>query len=135
MLFEEGLDKVFLRHQLLAEAVRRAVAVWKNGLAIDFNVLEPSERCDAVTTVRMTDDRSPDALHEYCNAKCGVVLGAGFGRMKGNSFRIAHMGHVNAPTVLGTLGVIEMALDALHIPHGKGGVQAAIEWLSGTVKP
>jgi alanine-glyoxylate transaminase/serine-glyoxylate transaminase/serine-pyruvate transaminase len=37
--------------------------------------------------------------------------------------------------VLGTLGVIEMALDALHIPHGKGGVQAAIEWLSETVRP
>jgi alanine-glyoxylate transaminase/serine-glyoxylate transaminase/serine-pyruvate transaminase len=36
--------------------------------------------------------------------------------------------------VLGILGVIEMGLAALHIPHGKGGVQAAIEWLSETVK-
>ena len=55
--------------------------------------------------------------------------------MKGRAFRIAHMGHINAPMVLGVLGVIEMALTALHIPHGKGGVQAAIEWLSETVKP
>jgi alanine-glyoxylate transaminase / serine-glyoxylate transaminase / serine-pyruvate transaminase len=55
--------------------------------------------------------------------------------MKGKAFRIAHMGHLNAPMVLGTLGVIEMALSALHIPHGKGGVQTAIEWLSGAVKP
>jgi alanine-glyoxylate transaminase / serine-glyoxylate transaminase / serine-pyruvate transaminase len=135
MIFEEGLDRVFLRHRLLAEAVRRAVAVWKNGSVIEFNVLEPRERCDTVTTVLMSDGYSPDALHDYCSAKCGVVLGAGFGRMKGKAFRIAHMGHVNAPTVLGTLAVIEVAFDALHIPHEKGGVQAAIDWLGAAVKP
>jgi alanine-glyoxylate transaminase/serine-glyoxylate transaminase/serine-pyruvate transaminase len=37
--------------------------------------------------------------------------------MKGNAFRIAHMGHINAPMVLGALGVIEVGLDALRIPH------------------
>jgi alanine-glyoxylate transaminase/serine-glyoxylate transaminase/serine-pyruvate transaminase len=36
--------------------------------------------------------------------------------------------------VLGTLGVIEMALDALHIPDEKGRVQAAVDWLSETVR-
>jgi alanine-glyoxylate transaminase/serine-glyoxylate transaminase/serine-pyruvate transaminase len=55
--------------------------------------------------------------------------------MKGKAFRIAHMGHLNAPMVLGTLGVIEMGLGALRIPHGKGGVQAAVEWLSESVRP
>jgi len=44
------------------------------------------------------------------------------------------MGHVNAPMILGTLSVIEMALAALHIPHGKGGTQAAITWLGEQVK-
>jgi alanine-glyoxylate transaminase/serine-glyoxylate transaminase/serine-pyruvate transaminase len=43
------------------------------------------------------------------------------------------MGHINAPMILGTLGVIEMALRALDIPHGGGGVEAAIEWLSASV--
>ncbi len=43
--------------------------------------------------------------------------------------RIAHMGHVNAPTMLGALGVIEMGLIALDIPHGSGGTQKAIEYL------
>jgi alanine-glyoxylate transaminase/serine-glyoxylate transaminase/serine-pyruvate transaminase len=59
MLFEEGLDNVFLRHRLLAEAVRRAVGVWRNGLAIDFNILEPGERCDTVTTVLMAEVAAP----------------------------------------------------------------------------
>jgi alanine-glyoxylate transaminase/serine-glyoxylate transaminase/serine-pyruvate transaminase len=36
--------------------------------------------------------------------------------------------------VLGTLGVVEMGLAALDIPHGKGGAQAAIDWLSSEVK-
>jgi alanine-glyoxylate transaminase / serine-glyoxylate transaminase / serine-pyruvate transaminase len=44
------------------------------------------------------------------------------------------MGHINAPMVLGTLGVIEMALAALRIGRGTGGVDAAIEWLSESVK-
>ena len=48
--------------------------------------------------------------------------------------RIAHMGHVNAPTMLGTLGVIEMGLIALDIPHGSGGTQKAIEYLGKNVK-
>jgi alanine-glyoxylate transaminase / serine-glyoxylate transaminase / serine-pyruvate transaminase len=135
MLFEEGLDNVFLRHRLLAEAVRRAVAVWQKGKAIEFNIAEPGERSDAVTTVLMGDGHNPSQLQDYCNTKCGVVLGAGFGKMKGKAFRIAHMGHLNAPMVLGTLGVIEMGLGALRIPHGKGGVQAAIEWLSESVRP
>jgi alanine-glyoxylate transaminase/serine-glyoxylate transaminase/serine-pyruvate transaminase len=44
------------------------------------------------------------------------------------------MGHVNAPMILGTLSVIEVALNALGIPHGKGGGQAAIDWLGEQVK-
>ena len=135
MLFEEGLDNVFLRHRLLAEAVRRAVAIWEKGRTLEFNIAEPSERSDAVTTVLMADGCDPGVLLDYCNNKCGVVLGAGFGKMKGKAFRIAHMGHINAPMVLGTLGVIEMGLNALGIPHGKGGVQAAVEWLSESVRP
>ena len=135
MLFEEGLDNVFLRHRLLAEAVRRAVAIWEKGRTLEFNIAEPGERSDAVTTVLMADGCDPGVLLDYCNNKCGVVLGAGFGKMKGKAFRIAHMGHINAPMVLGTLGVIEMGLNALGIPHGNGGVQAAVEWLSESVRP
>jgi alanine-glyoxylate transaminase/serine-glyoxylate transaminase/serine-pyruvate transaminase len=134
MLFEEGLDNVFLRHRLLAEAVCRAVSVWEKGKAIQFNVAEPSERSDAVTTVLLTNGCDPRLLLDYCNFKCGVALGRGLGKLNSKAFRIAHMGHINAPMVLGTLGVIEMALGALHIAHGTGGVEAAIEWLSESVK-
>ena len=133
LLFQEGLENVYRRHALLAEAVRRAVAVWAEGQAIGFNILEPSERCDTVTAV-LLNGRDPETLRAYCNEKCGVILGHGIGELSGKAFRVAHMGHVNAPMILGTLSVIEMALGALQVPHGKGGTQAAIEWLAQEVK-
>ena len=75
----------------------------------------------------------PAALQSYCKEKCGVVLGTGIGDLSGQAFRIAHMGHVNAPMILGTLAVIEVGLTALRIPHGEGGVDAAVKWLGQSV--
>src|ERR1700744_4228181 len=133
MLFEEKLPNVFLRHRLLGEAVRRAVAVWAEGQVLGFNIAEAAERSNTVTTVTMSNGHDPVALHRYCKEKCGVVLGTGIGDLQGAAFRIAHMGHVNAPMILGTLGVIEVGLQALNIPHGKGGTEAAINWLGESV--
>jgi alanine-glyoxylate transaminase / serine-glyoxylate transaminase / serine-pyruvate transaminase len=133
MLFQEGLPNVFRRHALLAEAVRRAIGVWAEGQVLSFNIIEPSERCDTVTPV-LTNGSDPDALRAYCDQQCGVVLGHGIGDLSGKAFRIAHMGHVNAPMILGTLSVVEMALAALKIPHGRGGAQAAIDWLGEQVR-
>jgi alanine-glyoxylate transaminase/serine-glyoxylate transaminase/serine-pyruvate transaminase len=130
MLFDEQLDNVFRRHCLLAEAVRRAVAVWSTGTMLDFNILEPRERSNTVTTVTIAQ---PAPLLAYCKNNCGVILGVGIGDLQGKAFRIAHMGHVNAPMILGTLGVIEMGLQALGIPHGKGGTEAAINFLGESV--
>lgn len=132
MLFDEGLENVFERHRVLARAVRAAVSVWAGGGALEFNITEPSERAPSVTTI-LTNGFDPGAMIEYCHEKCGVVLGIGIGDLKGRAFRIAHMGHVNAPMVLGTLGVVETALSALGIPRGTSGVQAAVEILARAV--
>ena len=64
-----------------------------------------------------------------------MVLGVGIGELSGKAFRIAHMGHVNAPMVIGALGAVEMGLAALGIPHGSGGVQAAVDYLGREVRP
>jgi len=133
MLFAEGLDKAAERHRLLAEAVRRAVTAWSAGGALELNIVEPAARSNSVTTVLMTNGHEPKPLLDYCSEKCGVVVGIGIGALNGKAFRIAHMGHVNAPMLLGTLAVIEIGLVALGIPHGKGGAQAAIDWLGKSV--
>ena len=135
MLFEEGLENVIERHRLLAEAVRRAVAAWAEGGAIELNITEPAERSNSVTTLLFNDGRDPMVLREYCQRKIGVVVGVGIGELGGKALRIAHMGHVNAPMILGTLGGFETGLIALDIPHGSGGLRAATEWLGSSVKP
>lgn len=134
LLLEEGLDNVLRRHRLLAEAARRAVAVWAEAGALEFNVVEPAERADSVTTVLLTGGRDPRALIDFCARHCGVVLGIGIGPLRATALRIAHMGHLNAPMLLGTLGGLEIGLVALGVPHGKGGLQAAIDWLGGSLR-
>jgi alanine-glyoxylate transaminase / serine-glyoxylate transaminase / serine-pyruvate transaminase len=133
LLFEEGMENAFRRHHLLAEATRHAVAVWAEGQALKFNIIAPRERSDTVSVV-LTKGCDPDAMRAWCRVNCGVVLGHGIGELSGKAFRVAHMGHVNAPMVLGMLSVIEMALAAMGIPHGSGGVQAAITWLARQVR-
>lgn len=133
MIHEEGLENAFRRHSLLGEAARRAVGAWTEGQVLGFNVAEPHERSNTVTTVTMTTGHDPAILQRYCKEKCGVVLGTGIGDLSGQAFRIAHMGHVNAPMLLGTLGVIEVGLNALKIPHGKGGLAAAAAYLGEQV--
>lgn len=133
MLHEEGLENAFRRHSLLGEAARRAVGAWSEGQVLGFNVAEPNERSNTVTTVTMTTGHDPAVLQRYCKEKCGVVLGTGIGDLSGQAFRVAHMGHVNAPMLLGTLGVIEIGLNALKIPHGKGGLEAAVSYLGEQV--
>lgn len=133
LLFEEGLEAAFRRHALLAEATRRAVEVWSENGVVAFNATEPEERADSVTTLRLLRDGVADALRDYCRTRCGVVLGHGIGPLNGKGFRIAHMGHVNAPMIFGTLGAVEMGLTALNLPHRRGGLQAAVEYLAAEV--
>ena len=133
ILFAEGLDDAARRHALLAEATRRAVTRWAEGQVLAFNIIKPEERANSITCVLM-QGQDPRPLLDYCRWKCGVIPGQGIGDLTGRAIRIAHMGHVNAPMVIGALGAIEMGLAALGIPHGRGGVQAAVEYLATQVK-
>jgi alanine-glyoxylate transaminase/serine-glyoxylate transaminase/serine-pyruvate transaminase len=132
LLKAEGLEAAIRRHALLADATRAAVGKWAEGQVLGFNIENPAERANSVTCV-LTEGVDPRPLLKYCREKCGVTLGVGLGDLDRKGFRIAHMGHVNAPMVLGTLGTVEMGLIALGIPHGSGGVQAAVEHLGREV--
>jgi alanine-glyoxylate transaminase/serine-glyoxylate transaminase/serine-pyruvate transaminase len=127
MIFAEGLEAVWRRHALLAAATQAAMAKWAEGQTLSFNVVEPSQRAPSVTTILVDGD--PTAITDYAQQVCGVTLGLAIGDLTGKAFRIAHMGHVNAPMVLGSLSAVEMALQAKRIPHGAGGVAAAIAYL------
>jgi alanine-glyoxylate transaminase / serine-glyoxylate transaminase / serine-pyruvate transaminase len=108
--------------------------VWAQGGALSLNAEEPRERSDSVTVIRL-EEKHAERLMDYCRNVCGVVLGVNIGELSGHGFRIGHMGDVTAATILGTLGVVETALAALSLPHGKGGVSAAIAYLAQATAP
>jgi alanine-glyoxylate transaminase/serine-glyoxylate transaminase/serine-pyruvate transaminase len=134
MILAEGLEAVWTRHRLLAGATHAAVTKWAEGQALSFNVIEPGQRAPSVTPVLVLGP-DPAAITDYTRDVCGVTLGVAIGELAGKAFRIAHMGHVNAPMVLGALGAVEMALQARGIAHGSGGLAAAVAYLGEMATP
>jgi len=45
-------------------------------------------------------------------------------------FRIGHLGHFNDLMLMGTLAGVEMGLALAGVPHRKGGVVAAMDYLA-----
>ncbi|MEO1468529.1 MAG: aminotransferase class V-fold PLP-dependent enzyme [Pseudomonadota bacterium] len=124
MLKEEGYENVWSRHRALADATRAAVAAWAAPGGLAFNVTEAAERSDVVTTV-LTGDVDAERLRNIAETRAGLTLGVGLGAFEGEAFRIGHMGHLNPPMLLGTLGTVEMVLKAMEAPMGGSGVAAA----------
>ncbi|MCR9134670.1 MAG: aminotransferase class V-fold PLP-dependent enzyme [Alphaproteobacteria bacterium] len=110
MMFEEGLPEVYRRHAAVATATRAAISAWEAAGAT-FNISEPASRSNSVSVFRF-DGTFAAEIVDYCRTQCGVTLGSGLGNLVKESIRIGHMGHVNAPTILGCLGSIDAALAA-----------------------
>jgi alanine-glyoxylate transaminase/serine-glyoxylate transaminase/serine-pyruvate transaminase len=125
MLHEEGLDNVFARHDRLAEAVRRAAKHW------GFEILCRDPKCysPTITAILLPDGHDADALRALALEHFNISYGASFGPYAGKYFRIGHLGDTNDGTMIGALAITEMALALAGIPHQKGGVQAAMDYL------
>ena len=126
MLHEEGLDNVFARHERLAEATRRAVKAW--GLEnLNKNAAQYSP---TITAILVPEGHDADKFRATALELFNISYGASFGQYAGKYFRIGHLGDINDGTLIGALGITEMALAAAGIPFKKGGVQAAVDYLS-----
>ncbi|WP_151446852.1 pyridoxal-phosphate-dependent aminotransferase family protein [Lacisediminimonas profundi] len=128
MLLEEGLDNVFARHHRHAEATRRAVRAW----GLEVLCLNPDEYSPVLTAVLMPEGHSADAFRKIVLERFNMSLGQGLGKVSGKVFRIGHLGDFNDLTLCGTLSGVEMGLAAAGVPHKKGGVQAALDYLAQT---
>lgn len=129
---EGGLEAVWHRHEVLASAVHAAVGAWSTPDGIGFVIPDPEHRSNAVTTV-LTGRWPSLEVARVCEAEMGLTLGAGIGGYEGRAFRIGHMGHLNPPMILGTLGTIEAALANLGVPLGGSGVAAAAETIAKAI--
>src|SRR5215467_13858224 len=131
MIEEEGLDAIFARHHRLAEATRRAVRVWRQNDGPEIFAINPRAQSDSITAVQVPEGYDADKVRQLCLDKFNVSLGGGLDLLRGRVFRIGHMGDLNEPMILGALAGVEMALDLTGVPHGKGGVAAAMDYLVG----
>jgi alanine-glyoxylate transaminase/serine-glyoxylate transaminase/serine-pyruvate transaminase len=131
MLHEEGLDNVFARHHRLAEATRRAARAW----GLDILCRDPKYYSPTVTAVMLPEGHDADAFRNLALENFNISYGASFGRFAGKYFRIGHLGDLNEAMLLGGLGATEMALSVAGIPHKKGGVQAAMDYLISAAMP
>ena len=128
MLEEEGLERVFARHDRHAEATRRAVQAW----GLEVLCAEPRHYSSSLTAVLMPEGHSADAFRRVVLEKFDMSLGNGLGRLADRVFRIGHLGDFNDLMLAGTLSGIEMGLELAGVPHQKGGVDAALRYLAET---
>jgi len=127
LLEEEGLENVFRRHDRHAEAARRAVRAW----GLEILCANPAEYSSSLTAVLMPEGHSEIAFRKVVLDRFNLSLGSGLSKVRDKVFRIGHLGDFNDLMLLGTLAGIEMGLGLAGVPHQKGGVAAAMDYLAG----
>jgi len=126
MLHEEGLDNVFARHDRFAEATRRAIRAW----GLEIMCKDPKYYSPTITAIMMPEGHDADAFRALALDTFNISYGMSFGKFAGKMFRIGHLGDINDLTLMGALAGTEMSLSLAGVPHKKGGVQAALDYLT-----
>jgi len=126
MMREETFAGVFARHLRHAESTRRAVRAW----GLEILCANPAEYSPVLTAVMMPAGHDADQLREVILRHFDMSLGMGLSKLKGKIFRIGHLGDFNDLTLTGALAGVEMGLDIAGVPHRKGGVDAAMQYLA-----
>ncbi len=125
LIEEEGLENVFKRHDRHAEATRRAVKAW----GLEILCANPAEYSSSLTAVLMPEGHSEIAFRQVVLDRFNLSLGSGLSKIRDKVFRIGHLGDFNDLMLLGTLAGVEMGLGLAGVPHQKGGVAAAMDYL------
>ena len=126
LVHEEGLARVFRRHDRHAEATRRAVRGW----GLELLCLEPKEYSSSLTAVLLPDGCDEAAFRRVVLEAFDLSLGAGLSKLAGRVFRIGHLGDFNDLMLGGTLCGVELGLARARVPHRPGGVAAALAYLA-----
>lgn len=121
ILMEEGIENVWKRHAINAQAIRNGVE------ALGLNILSSKEDAsDTVTAINMPENIKYKELAELLREKYGVVIGGGLGQLQGKIFRIGHLGALHMADVHAIMGAVEMALYELGHKLELGSVGKAV---------
>ena len=100
-LVKEGMDNVWQRHQQMGEFVR-AWAKEKFELFCDDRYAS-----NTLTTIKNTREINVAETISAIQSKHGTIFGNGYGKLKEQTFRIAHMGDITTDDLKELLGWID----------------------------
>lgn len=124
LIRKEGLEKVFLRHQKLAEATRAAVK------ALGLELYAPESPSNAITAVKIPEGISGEKLKNNFFERFGITVAGGQDQAKGKIIRIAHLGYYERLDMIMVISALEMLLKEMGYAFELGtGVRAAEEIL------
>ena len=104
MLKEEGLKKVFQRHDRIARATRMAI----QSLGLDLYAKESPS--NAVTAIIAPPGIDGQLIYKNLREKYGIIAAGGQGKAKGKIFRLAHLGYADRFDVITAIAGVEMVL-------------------------
>lgn len=120
---EEGLESRIKRHVVSAKATKEGIKAL--GLEL-FSKEDVSS--NTVTAINLPEGISNRDLRGTMRDKYKIELAGGQDHLKGNVFRIGHMGNVTHKEIITTLSSLEMTLRELGFDINMGdGVAAAEE--------
>jgi aspartate aminotransferase-like enzyme len=119
LIEEEGLAKVFARHDRLARATRAGATAL--GLELYSKAPTPS-----VTAIKAPAGIEGGAIVKTLRLQHGITIAGGQSQLKGKIFRISHMGYVDTYDIITAIAALEITLSGLGYRMELGaGVKAA----------
>ncbi|MEN4016900.1 MAG: alanine--glyoxylate aminotransferase family protein [Methanobacterium sp.] len=122
VIMEEGLESRIKRHQLAATATRNGI----KALGLELFAKEDVSST-TVTAIKMPEGVTDKDMRGTMRDKYGIVLAGGQDHLKGNVFRIGHMGNVTYRDIVVTMSALEMTLKELDFDICLGEGVAAVE--------
>ena len=119
LIHAEGIEHIWIRHELLAHATREAI----KALGLTLFAESPSV---SVTSVNSPSGIDSGDIVKRMRSEWGISIVGGQGTMLGKIFRIGHLGYCDRTDILMTVAALECVLAELGVPItlGKGVVAA-----------
>jgi aspartate aminotransferase-like enzyme len=116
-----GMDKLVENAQMLAKATRAAVT------ALGLELFVPNSPGSSVTSVKPPKGMDSGVIVKEFRSRFGSIISNGQGSMKGQIFRIAHLGYFDFPDLFGVIAELEIILAAQGVPVKFGTGVAAVQ--------
>jgi aspartate aminotransferase-like enzyme len=126
-----GMDKLIENAELLAKATRSACA------ALGLELFAPTCPSSSVTAIRAPQGLDSSEIVKGFRAQFGSIIANGQGSMKGQIFRIAHLGYFDFADLFAVIAELELILysKGIAVELGKGVAAVQKVYAEAALKP